>query len=479
MNLYKKFPRTFWIANSVELFERWAWYGLFLVLALYLTSSKDTGALGFSQAQKGILMGTISAMVYFLPIFTGAIADKIGYKLSLIIAFSLYFVGYILMGQMTTYTTVFLAFGVVGLGAAMFKPVISASISKTTTKENSSIGFGIFYMMVNIGAFIGPIIASKLRENSWHSVFYMSSIIILINMFLVILFFKEPERLKTQESVIESIKNIFKNITKVLVDWKFLIFLIIIIGFWTMYLQLFFTLPVFIEQWMNTSILYDFLAKFSPWLASKIGTAEGTIAPEMLTNIDAMYIIIFQILISTLVMKLKPLNAMIAGIFVAAIGIGLMFLFNNPFFLFISILIFSVGEMASSPKITEYIGHIASEDKKALYMGMSFLPLAGGNFLAGILSGSVYGSISDKVNLLKKEFIKNNWDVPEFSDNFTQNDFYKLGAEKLNFNQTQLTDYLWNTYNPENIWIVFTAIGIFTVITLWSYDKFILKSKKA
>jgi len=478
MSILKKFPRNFWIANTVELFERWSWYGLFLVLAIYLTSSKDTGALGFSQVQKGILMGTISAMVYFLPIFTGAIADKIGYKLSLIIAFSLYFVGYILMGQMTSYSSVFLAFGVVGLGAAMFKPVISATISKTTTKENSSIGFGIFYMMVNIGAFIGPIVASKLRESSWHSVFFMSAIIIFINMILVVLFFKEPERVKVQETILVSIKNIFKNITKVLIDWKFLIFLIIIVGFWTMYLQLFFTLPVFIEQWMNTSILYDFMAKISPWLASKIGTPEGTIAPEMLTNIDAMYIIIFQVLISTLVMKLKPLKAMNAGIFVAAIGIGLMFLFKNPFFLFITILIFSVGEMASSPKITEYIGHIASDDKKALYMGMSFLPLAGGNFLAGILSGNVYGSMSDKVTLLKNEFVKNNWTIPNFSDTFTQNDFYELGAKNLSLNQTQLTDYLWNTYNPEKIWIVFTAIGVFTVIALWAYDKFILKSTK-
>ena len=286
MNIFKKFPKTFWVANSVELFERWAWYGLFNVLAIYLTASKSTGSLGFSQEQKGMLMGIISAMVYFLPVFTGAIADKIGYKKSLLIAFSLYFTGYLLMGNMTTYSAVFVAFGIVGLGAAMFKPIISATISKTTNKKNSSLGFGIFYMMVNLGALIGPFVASKLRENNWDYVFYSSAAAIVINVILVIFFFKEPDREKNTDKIGETFKKIIQNILAVFKDWKFLIFLLLIVGFWTMFMQLFFTLPVFIEQWINTKELYDALANISPGLASKIGTPDGTIAPEMILNID-------------------------------------------------------------------------------------------------------------------------------------------------------------------------------------------------
>jgi len=478
MSIFKKFPKTFWIANSIELFERWAWYGLFNVLAIYLTASTDTGALGFSQEQKGMLMGIISAMVYFLPVFTGAIADRIGFKISLLIAFVLYFTGYILMGQMTTYAAVFVAFGIVGLGAAMFKPIISATIAKTTTKKTSSLGFGIFYMMVNFGALIGPVVASKLRESNWNYVFYSSAAAIIINFILAFFFFKEPEREKNTDSLKESFTKISSNIFTVFKDWKFLVFLVLIVGFWTMYMQLFFTLPVFIEQWIDTKMLYDSLANISPWLASKIGTTHGTIAPEMILNIDALYIVIFQIFISTAVMKWKALNAMISGIFIASFGIGLTFMFNNPFFIFLAILVFAVGEMASSPKITEYIGLIAPKDRKALYMGMSFLPVAGGNFLGGFLSGNVYGKMSDKVTLLEKEFSQKGWEIPEITNSFTQNDFYTLGAQKLNIDPAQLSDYLWRAYTPQNIWYVFTAIGLTTVIGLILYDKFILKSKK-
>ncbi len=476
MNIFKKFPKTFWVANSIELFERWGWYGLFNVLALYLTNSTDTGALGFEQSQKGMLMGVISSMVYFLPVFTGAIADKVGYKKSLIVAFILYFVGYILMGKMTNYYSVFIAFGIVGLGAAIFKPIVSATISKTTTKKTSSLGFGIFYMMVNLGALIGPVFASKLREFSWDYVFYSSAIVTGINILLVIFLFKEPEREKNTESFLVSVKKILINLFTVLKNWKFLLFLLLIVGFWTMYLQLFFTLPVFIVQWMDTSLLYDFIANISPNLATKIGTPQGDIAPEMILNIDALYIVIFQLIISTIVLKWKALNAMISGIFVAAIGLGLMFMFNNPFFIFLAMLVFSFGEMASSPKITEYIGLIAPKEKKAMYIGMSFLPLAAGNFLAGILSGSVYASMSDKITMIKKEFTLNNWQIPE-GENFTKNDLTNLACEKLGKTDIELTQYLWETYNPNSIWYVFTAIGMLTVVGMLIYNKFILKKE--
>ncbi len=478
MSIFKKFPRTFWVANSVELVERAAWYGLFNVLAIYLTASTDTGALGFSQEQKGALMGIITALVYFFPFFLGAISDRIGYKKTLIIGFTFYIIGFILMSRVSDYYLVFITFGIVGLGAALFKPIVAATVSKTTTEQTSSQGFGIFYMMVNLGALIGPVVTSKLRQTNWDNVFYFVTGAIILNIILVLLFFKEPEREVNNDSFGESIKKIFEKIFTVFKDWKFLLFLLIIVGFWTMYMQLFFTLPVFVDQWLDTSAIYNALAKISPTIAKALGTSEGTIAPEMILNVDALYIVIFQIIVSTVVMKWKALNAMISGIFVAGIGLGLTFMFNNPFFIFLAILVFSVGEMASSPKITEYIGLIAPKDRKALYIGMSFLPLAGGNFLGGFLSGNVYGKMSDKMTLLKQDFESRGWEVPTINKNFTQNDFLNLAAEKLNFNQLQLSDYLWNTYNPQNIWYVFTAIGLFTVFCLFLYDKFILKSKK-
>ena len=185
----------------------------------------------------------------------------------------------------------------------------------------------------------------------------------------------------------------------------------------------------------------------------------------------------FQILVSTFVMKFKPLNAMIGGIFISAIGVGLWFVTQNSMFLFISIMIFSFGEMASSPKISEYIGRIAPKDKVAMYMGLYYLPIAGGNLFAGILSGRVYTNMSDKITLLKIEIAARGIQLPEISKEFTQNNFINKAASSMHMTNHELTNYLWNTYHPSNIWVVFSGIGVATAILLLLYDKLILKSK--
>lgn len=474
--VFRRFPRTFWTANTMELFERWAWYGLFNVLAIYLTDSTDTGALGFSQAQKGSMMGIVTAILYFLPVITGAIADRLGFKKVLLISFGILSSGYLMMGYFTNYSVLFLVFLFVAIGGAFFKPVISATISKTTTDSTSSIGFGIFYMMVNIGALIGPIFASKLREVSWDYVFWMSAGIIILNFVLVLFFYQEPAREKSTAPLAQALRQVFANVFMALRDWRFFTFLVIIIGFWSMYFQLFYTLPVFIQQWMDTSLIYDWLMGFAPGLAHFFGTDAGIINPEMLINIDAFYIVTFQVLVSSLVMRLKPLNSMIAGILVASVGMGLIFATNNPFYLFPAILIFAIGEMSSSPKITEYIGKIAPGNRVALYMGCSFLPMSGGNFFAGILSGDVYGRMSDKLSLMQREMMARGIDLPEISAQFSQNDYMQLAAKKTGMTPVEMTQYLWETYHPEHIWMVFTGIGLATVLLLFLYDRLILKS---
>jgi proton-dependent oligopeptide transporter, POT family len=472
--LLKQYPSTFWVVNVMELFERWAWYAMFMVFALYLTGSVDTGALGFSQTQKGLMMGIVVGMLYVLPIITGAIADRIGYKRVLIISYLILAGSYFTLGQISSYFAVFTVFILLAIGAALFKPVITASIVKTTNEKTASVGFGLFYMMVNVGAFIGPICAALLRQISWTYVFNMATIVILINLLIVIVFYKEPAVTeKKRIKISEEIKQIFKNIFEALKDIRFTLFLLIIVGFWTMYNQLFYTLPVFIDQWMDTSVIYSKLFNIWPWLATTLGTADGTIPAEILTNLDAMYIIIFQILISYAVMRFKPVHSMIAGFFVNTIGLVLTFMTNNPMFLFISIFIFGIGEMASSPKISEYIGRIAPQGKTALYMGCSFLPMAGGNFLAGILSGNVYQNKSDKITILQREVEARNLNIPEISNEFSQNDYIARAGELMEMENWELTNYLWETYQPGNIWIIFAAIGFSSVIALLIYDRFV------
>jgi dipeptide/tripeptide permease len=243
----KSYNKNFWVASGMELFERWAWYGLFAVLALYLTGSTDEGGLGFTHTEKGQIMGIVTAILYLLPMITGVIADKIGYKLSLIIAYVLLISGYYLMGEVSSYTSVFLVFLWVAVGAAMFKPVASAIITKNTDESNSTLGFGIFYMMVNIGGFVGPAMSSTLRtQYGWKIIFLQAAIVIAINLIILLIFYKEVPREKKEETIGEAISSSLLNMWEAVKDTRLSVLLVIMVGFWTMFNQLFYTLPTFI-----------------------------------------------------------------------------------------------------------------------------------------------------------------------------------------------------------------------------------------
>ena len=478
IRVLKKFPSTFWVANTMELFERWAWYGFYMLFANYLTKSTDIGALGFSQEQKSAIMSIGTSLLYLLPLFTGAIADRFGYKKTLSLSFLIYIAGFVLMPHLSDYNAVFLAFLFLAIGGAFFKPVISATVAKTTDDETSSIGFGIFYMMVNIGAFIGPMVALQFKGiEAYRNVFYMSAVFIAIN-FLLMLIYKEPDRGETKESLGKSMLSILRNIKLVLSDYKFVIFLIFIAGFWSMYYQLFLMLPVFVDQWVDLNVLFQFLQENAPWLARIVDSGNGTMKAEYITNVDALYIILFQLVVSTFIMKWKPLNSMMTGFLVCTIGMALTVFTANVYFILGSILVFGLGEMAGSPKITEYIGKIAPKDKTALYIGMSYLPVALGSLIAGYISGTVYGKMSDKLGILKQEVAKRGFTIPEISKEFTQTDFYNQSAEMLNMNQTEMTRFLWENYHPNQIWVVLFGVGVISVLGLLFYDRILLREKK-
>jgi dipeptide/tripeptide permease len=477
LQVFRKYNKTFWASNVIELFERWAWYGFYMGFALFLVNSKDTGALGFSQVQKGAIMGTGSMLLYFLPIITGAIADRIGYKKVLFIAFSLYLSGFYMIRTFHSYEMVFLSFVWICVGGAFFKPIISAMIARTTTDETSSIGFGIFYMMVNIGGFIGPFIAGVLMNKSWDYVFFMSMTAIAVNFVITLLFFKEPIKDKGGTPLGKSIAKAFRNIGETLVDWRYLLFLVIMILFWTAFNQLYYSFPVFVEDWVDTSVLYNGLHAVFPALAESIGSADGTISAVTLSSMDSFFIIVFQIVVSALVMRFRPLSAMMGGILVLSGGVGLMFAVQSGWLILLGMLIFSLGEMASSPKFTEYIGRIAPEDKKALYMGTSFLPIAAAHQLAGWLSGGIYERTSDKLFLLKEEVVKRGLSIPEIGDAFSKNDYFTEAAKQMNMSSTDLSGFLWSNYHPAHIWMVYSGIAVAAVVFLFLYDRFILPRK--
>ena len=193
---------------------------------------------------------------------------------------------------------------------------------------------------------------------------------------------------------------------------------------------------------------------------------------------DSFFIIVFQIAVSALVMRFKPLSAMMGGILVLSGGLMMMFSTQSGWMILLGILIFGLGEMSSSPKFTEYVGRIAPPDKKALYMGTSFLPYAGGHALAGWLSGDIYEKTSDKIYLLQQEIAKRGISLPEISETYSKNDFFNEAAAKMVMTKQELTNFIWAEYHPSNIWLVYSGVAVLSVVLLFIYDRFILRRQQ-
>jgi len=504
MGLMKSFNKPFWVASVMELFERVAWYGMFAILAMYLVASKDVNGLGFTDDQGGAIIGIVTGILYFLPIITGAIADSIGYKKSLVISYTILAIGYFSLGYVDSYWGFFAVFLFLALGAAMFKPVASAIVTRNTDTSNSSMGFGIFYMMVNVGGWIGPFIVGKLRgESNWQIAFNIAVVAVIINMLFVLFAFKEKksETENVKKGLGETITNSFKNIWEALQDSRLTVLLVIMIGFWTLFNQLFYTLPKYIADWVDAGKLFSTINDFSPLLAKLIGDADEAVAkPELLINLDAFAIIIFQILISYIIIKWKPINAMIIGFIIVSVGIGLAFYFRDGLFIILGIVIFAIGEMTANPKFSAYIAEISPKGKEALYMGTYFLPVFVGNVIAGWISGSIYGKMSAKISLAQNEavaqgidmmdkngqlvtYTKTGFKVVDDAGNvvkdavteITKNDYIAQVSDKIGMNANDFTQHLWDTYHPNEILWVFVGIGVFTFLTLVFYDKIYVK----
>ena len=200
------FTRTFYIANTLEIFERIAWYGFFTVSSLYMSTSPSAGGLGFSDTERGILQGIIPFFVYVLPVMTGAMGDRVGYRKMFLIAFALLTPSYLLLGQVHEFWPFFCVYMLVALGAAIFKPLVVGTVVRSANDDNRGRAFGIFYMMVNVGGFLGPVIAGFVRAISWDHVFWLSSIAIGINL-LIALFFLEDDSPKRGQTVVDPEKD--------------------------------------------------------------------------------------------------------------------------------------------------------------------------------------------------------------------------------------------------------------------------------
>jgi len=418
------FPKNYWTVIIMEFFERGSYYGVMSILSVYLVLDTAQGGLGFSKESVGVIKSTITPLLYLLPIVAGAIADRFGYRNTLFFAFTVMSTGYFLTSMATSYAVVFASLLLMVLGAGSFKPIISGTIARTTDESNSTLGFGIFYWSINLGAFVFPLLLVPfLKSIGWSYIFIMAAVgtgwLLLLNL----LVYKEPSKPASTKSVFQ----VLKGAVLVLKDFRFIIMIVIYSGFWILYFQMFDTVLWYLTEHVDMTPVNNFVNGF---LSIFVSNPSWQFDAEHVTVINAGTIIILQIIISNIVKNFKALPTMITGIAIGTIGMAILSISTASWIFILGIIIFSIGEMTAHPKYISYVGLIAPEDKKALYLGYAFLYGVLGSGIGGILGALLYVHFVDKLN------------------------------------------------QPGTLWLIFSMIGVVTIIGLLLYNKFLAPKPK-
>ncbi len=403
----------------MEFFERGSYYGVMSVLSVYLVLTKSEGGLGFSKESVGVIKSTITPLLYFLPILAGAIGDRYGYKKVIYFASLIMCSGYLFTGISTSYFAVFSSLILMAVGAGFFKPMIAGSVARLTNESNSSLGFGIYYWSINLGAFLFPLIlVAYLKSVSYNYIFFMAAtgtgLIFFLNYFL----FKEP----TRDRIIKPIGQLFAEMFSVLRDYRFIVMIVIYSGFWIMYFQVYDSVLWYLKERVDMS---GFNHMINGILSLFISNPSWEFDAEHVTVMNAGAIILLQLLVSSLVRNAKALPTMILGISLGSVGMAMLAIAPNGWIFLASMFVFTLGEMIAHPKFIAYVGQIAPDDKKALYQGYSFLYGVIGSGVGGVLGAWLYVLYVDKMN------------------------------------------------QPALLWLTFSFIGVLTIIGLLLYNRFL------
>lgn len=383
VSLVRDFSRTFWVANVMELFERAAYYGLNSVLAVYLTNSIAAGGLGASEQSVGFLQGIVYAATYVLPILGGALADRYGYRRMLLVAFSLLATGYFAAGHMSAYALVFLALLVMATGAGLFKPIISGTIARSTDERTSSVGFGIYYWMINLGAFLAPLVVSVLKGFSWQYVFTASAAYTGLMLVPAAFLYRDPPRPESTKRL----KDVLVEAAEVLGDARFMLMIVVYSGFWILYFQNFGSVLWYLRDFVDRAPVSAAVTS----LLSSVGLPwKFTFDAEHVTVINAGMIILLQVWVSRAVKERPALPVMVTGMALGAVGFACLAASRNPWVLVTGIAVFSLGEMTAHPKYYSFVGLAAPADRKAVYMGYAFLYGVFGSLLGSNLGAFLY-----------------------------------------------------------------------------------------
>ncbi|MBU0692513.1 MFS transporter [bacterium] len=458
---------NFWIVNWLEANERLAFFGVRAIAPLYMVASIESNGLALDYGQKGLIYSIWALVQCLIPMVSGGFTDEYGYKKSLFVAYTINIIGYLTLAFASGFWTCLAGACFIGLGTAIFKPPVQGTIAKASTDENSSIAWGVFYWMVNVGGFLAPLLAAIIRgETDWRLVFFCAAGVTAFNFIPTIFFYREPENVRKGER--KTIGATFLDTMTTLKDKNFLIFLLIFSGFWFMFMQLWDLLPNFIDEWVFSNDIAPFFASINTdWVL-----ASGYVKPEVLINIDSFAIIALMLPMAWLTGKFHPMIALIGGMLISLVGFLASGCTNVGFVVAIAIFVFAIGEMWCSPKFSEYIGLTAPPDKKAVYMGYSNIPFAIGWGVGNLISGYLYENLGSKLNFAREWMIGNGMNKLEAMD-LPQDKVMDTMAGMLNNGQggtvEDATLLLWNQHDPWMVWVILGAVGAFSIVMMLFY----------
>ena len=366
------FAPAFWVANFTEIFERIAYYGTSAVLAIYLNEQ-----LHFSNVLTGWLVGTFGLVVWFLPILGGTLADRFGFRRALMFAFLIMAVGYFLLGSLGApwlqplrhalgdKWLVLIILMIPALGPGVVKPCVAGTTARASTENVRSIGYSIYYTIVNIGGALGPLMAFVVRKQmGWgmENVFRVGALSVFLMFWVTLFFYREPR--KPGDVQVPSVLAAITNMFVVLANLRFMIFLVIFSGFFVIFWQQYMSMPLFIRQFVNRNADVD-----------------------LLLTVDPAIVICFQVAVSLVTRKMRAFTAMALGFLITSIGWMLpAFHATVPVFIAALVLV-AIGEITQVSRYYDYISRLAPSGQQGLYMGYAFLPIAIGYFIAGPLGG--------------------------------------------------------------------------------------------
>jgi len=384
------FPRVFWVANTIEVMERFAYYGIYFSFGIYLTS------LGFSRDQLGVVQTFFLLLSYCMPILSGTLADRFGFKKMLIAAYLAYLPAILLLIFTKTFSGIALTMLSIGFAAGIFKPLVFGTVRAVTDGTNSTLGVGIFYAMVNVGGSLGPVIAGRLRAISWDYAFYAAAAAIGLMLIVTVLFYKEPERELAPSTLGEKLREI----GSVLADRRFTVFLVLLgLGWWIPFWAFFNLCALYVDQSLDTAQLYQTLhSVFGAGVADFLSHEEGGVRRVLGETIShtGYIIMLLQVIVSRFVEKARPIPAFYTGLAVTAAGFAVLggAAVVDARLVFLGITLFAIGEMIASPRIQEYIVRLAPKEKAGLYGGTNFLAVGIGAF-SGLIYTPLYGRFAD------------------------------------------------------------------------------------